>query len=688
MVPQALRINVEAQATVTNIFISYRREDSAAFAGHLFDRLSARFGKQSVFQDIDAITPGAEFAKVIRRRVGACDALLAVIGKEWLTMANADGTRRLDVPEDYVKTEIQEALRQNKLVIPVLIEGAQMPKRADLPPDIAALAERNATEISESRFDYDFNRLIEAVQDGGDPAAARRGLRDRLRDIWRWIANPDGQRTLTFAGTSLTAIAVAAWTAYTHIWPPSPPLPGTTITIVITAPQYGQDLKRTEQQLLEAILRVPEAEKPLLRAELSDVQAKSQHPDRALKDRKATLIKASQTLEENKKGIPVEELKQAIGSLARGDTAPAEALFAADPAAGKEQSAPFAFQLGELAYSNVDYRKAYDNYIKAARLQPENPLYLNMAGRIAQHLGRYAEAESWLEKALVIRKASGDTAPSDVAQSLSNLALLYKVQAKYFKAEPLYLDALAIQQRSLRPDDPALAMTLNNLAALYKTENQLAKAEPLYLQARAIEKKSLRPDDPVAAITLNNLAALYKTQGQYAKAEPLYQEALAIREKALGPGHSDVAGSLNNLAELFYTQRQYQKAEPLYQRALAIYSKSLGADHPTTAMSLNNLAELYRAQGLYEKAEPLYLEALRIQTSALGPDHPDVAGSLNNLALLYQAQGRYAEAGPLYAKALEILRDRLPPDHPVLAVVTANYADCLAHLKKDTEAKQ
>ena len=111
-----------------------------------------------------------DFAKVIADQVASCDALIAVIGKDWLTARNSDGHRRLDQPGDLVKAEIREALARDKLVIPALVEGAGIPKAADLPPDIAALAARNAIEISDSRFAYDTERLIRTVQAHTDGA--------------------------------------------------------------------------------------------------------------------------------------------------------------------------------------------------------------------------------------------------------------------------------------------------------------------------------------------------------------------------------------------------------------------------------------------------------------------------------------------------------------------------------------
>jgi tetratricopeptide (TPR) repeat protein len=161
---------------VPGIFISYRREDSQELAGRLFDRLVLRFGKERVFRDIDAIDPGARFAEVIAERVGNCEALVALIGKGWLDAKDAQGRRRLELPNDFVKAEVAEAIAQNKLVISVLIEGTSMPSRDALPTEIASLVDRIALPVSDSRFDFDFGRLVSAIDKVVTPGITEKTL--------------------------------------------------------------------------------------------------------------------------------------------------------------------------------------------------------------------------------------------------------------------------------------------------------------------------------------------------------------------------------------------------------------------------------------------------------------------------------------------------------------------------------
>jgi hypothetical protein len=145
------------------IFISYRRDDSSAWAGRLSDRLSNHFASNQIFMDVD-LDAGIDFVEAIAENVGSCDVLIAVVGKRWLTATDEDGKRRLDNPDDFVRTEIVTALKRGIRVIPVLVDGASMPRSRDLPDDLKSLARRNALEVSHNRFRADSERLINAVE--------------------------------------------------------------------------------------------------------------------------------------------------------------------------------------------------------------------------------------------------------------------------------------------------------------------------------------------------------------------------------------------------------------------------------------------------------------------------------------------------------------------------------------------
>jgi hypothetical protein len=161
------------------IFLSYRREDTRHMAGRLADRLNFRFGPGTVFMDVDAIEPGADFMKSIAEAVGSCDLLIALIGRDWLVLDERTGEPRIHEYDDFVAIEIKAALDRGIYVIPVLVDQAKMPTSAELPASLRPLATRNATRIDHETFSSDVERFLSAVERILRTVAAERTARHR-----------------------------------------------------------------------------------------------------------------------------------------------------------------------------------------------------------------------------------------------------------------------------------------------------------------------------------------------------------------------------------------------------------------------------------------------------------------------------------------------------------------------------
>ena len=147
------------------IFISYRRDDSRGYAGRLQSDLSRRFADEAVYRDVET-PPGVDFGEHITSLVDRCNVVLAIIGPSWLDARDHNGRRRLDEPMDWVRVELERALvREDVEVIPVLVDGAQIPRPEDLPPALAALCRRNAFELSDRRWAYDVEQLASHLDD-------------------------------------------------------------------------------------------------------------------------------------------------------------------------------------------------------------------------------------------------------------------------------------------------------------------------------------------------------------------------------------------------------------------------------------------------------------------------------------------------------------------------------------------
>jgi flagellar motor protein MotB len=153
-----------------NVFISYRRQDTQAIAGRLFDGLEARLGDGAVFLDIDSIPPGSDFREHVRATLDRCGVLLVLIGTKWLE-ASVDGRRRLDDPHDLVRIEVESALEGGIPVVPVLVDQTRMPAPEQLPGKLSVLAYRNAVRL-DSGIDFrnHLSRLVAGIAPYLEPA--------------------------------------------------------------------------------------------------------------------------------------------------------------------------------------------------------------------------------------------------------------------------------------------------------------------------------------------------------------------------------------------------------------------------------------------------------------------------------------------------------------------------------------
>ena len=180
---------------MTAIFLSYRRNNTSGYAGRLADSLEKHFGAGRVFQDVEAIAPGSNFVQAIDTAIARCEVLVVLIGDTWLTECGADGKPRLSDPSDFVRLEVAAGLRAGIRVIPVLVKGARMPARSALPDDLKPLARLQAIELSDTRWDYDVERLAKVIRALSGGRLARR-------------------RSYLFAGAAIVVAAIAGAAGY------------------------------------------------------------------------------------------------------------------------------------------------------------------------------------------------------------------------------------------------------------------------------------------------------------------------------------------------------------------------------------------------------------------------------------------------------------------------------------------
>lgn len=159
----------------STIILSYRRDDSAGVTGRIFDRLTQEFGADRVFMDIDSMPAGVDFHEHLQAVLAGCGALLVVIGKSWRAQRKGQPSRIMD-PDDWVRIEVETALLHEISVIPLLIDGAVMPSRDQLPESLWPLLRRNALPIDSGRdFHAQLSRLTRDLRLQINPKAAQSG---------------------------------------------------------------------------------------------------------------------------------------------------------------------------------------------------------------------------------------------------------------------------------------------------------------------------------------------------------------------------------------------------------------------------------------------------------------------------------------------------------------------------------
>jgi hypothetical protein len=220
---------------IGRVFINYRRDDSIGTAGRLHDRLAQSFGRDHVFMDVDHIPAGVDFVDHLHKQVSACKVFLVIIGLHWLDAKDDNGVRRLEDPDDFVGVEIAAALGRDIRVIPVLVDGATMPKASELPDHLKPLVRRNATEVRNSQFGRDADALVQKVRDAFSdrappkftiprltarpfiPVAAALALLIGALALYSFVGgNPAEQEAWT---TASTGNLIDSWNRYLTKWP-------------------------------------------------------------------------------------------------------------------------------------------------------------------------------------------------------------------------------------------------------------------------------------------------------------------------------------------------------------------------------------------------------------------------------------------------------------------------------------
>ncbi len=696
---------------MSDIFINYRRDDSAAYAGRIYDRLAKHFGRENCFMDIDHIAPGEDFKRVIQEKLSAVQVAVVLIGKQWLNIKDNNGQRRLDNPDDFVRLEIATLLARKIRVVPVLVGGADVPDAAQLPDSLASLAERNAYEISDTRFHDDINRLIQALE-------AIVSIKNSQEQTQQNKKTQKNKKITIAVGISIIAfITVILFLsdlgenitqntrngdAIIHQGtsdiitgtqtPPSHP-EKTTISIGDHA-QVGQigdhntqvnitgttDIELAKQlgvteTAIHNFFKLLEQQK-VPREELD-------HTLRKLAERHKELEKRVSLLESDDSEVNALQ-QQAREAIAKAEYEVAEDLLdkaaelnnaaaekankhylkykrsAAENMALKAETLHTRFALSEAI-------KAYEQAIgfsKEGDAEEKTAEYKNMLGLVLYDKGEYQKAIGSYELALASNLKTYGEDHLAVAIRQNNLGEAWRALGEYQKAIAYFELALASGLKTYGEEHLFVATVRNNLGLAWHALGEYQKAIGYFEQALASDLKTFGEDHPSVARDRNNLGLAWDELGEYQKAIGYFEQALASDLKTFGEDHPDVARDRNNLGMAWDSLGEHQKAIGYLEQALASGLKTFGEDHPDVATYRNNLGGEWLRLGEYQKAIGYLEQALASYLKTYDEDHPTVAAGRNNLGAVWHALGEYQKAIGYFELALATVEKKLGKNHP------------------------
>jgi len=622
------------------IFINYRRNDSAAYAGRIYDRLAKHFGHENCFMDIDHIAPGEDFKQVIQEKLSAVKIAVVLIGKQWLNIKDDNGQRRLDNPDDLVRLEIATLLARDIRVVPVLVGGADIPDAAQLPEPLVPLTKRSAYEISDTRFHADIDRLIQALEEIVDVK--------RLEENTKQKKKTRKNKKIAFTAMFSIMEKKIAFTVSISI----------IALIIIVIPFLSNPGENITQKTHGGDAIIHQGTGGI---NTGDTIIHHHEYDEekliALADQLAQRYRAQdvETIKELERAVTAlsqqdadkYDIQQALDLLSEGKTEEAEKIFelvALDARKkGQEENlkeAEARRHIGALAFLH-DTQKSFEAYQRSTELDPDNKDGWNQLGHLYRRIGELAQAERTYLKVLTL----AGTDKEYQAIAYGNLGLVYRTQGNLTKAIEFFEKALAIDESM--GNKAGMAIAYGNLGNVYYIQGNLTKAIEFFEKALAIDESM--GNKAGMAIAYNSLGLVHYTQEDLTKAIEFHEKALAIDE-SMG-NKEGMAIAYNNLGNVYYTQEgDLTKAVEFYEKALAI-NEAMG-NKEGMATAYGNLGLVHRIQGDLIKAIEFYEKALAIN-EAMG-NKEGMATAYGNLGLVHRIQEDLTKAIEFHEKALAI----------------------------------
>src|SRR6188508_1992960 len=583
------------------IFINYRREDSISTAGRLYDRLSQTFGRKNIFMDVDHIPAGVDFVAHLNTQVAACNIILVVIGPHWLEAKDENGGRRLDNPDDFVVIEIATALARNIRVIPVLVDGARMPKAGELPGSLKALARRQAVEVRQLHFGRDAEALIERVNEalGGEFVWQR---------PWRLKAG--------VGAVAAVLLLLAGWIGFSSIdFSGSTPSAETQQEVksdldrqvkAATAETQGKrNAEEAEQQRIAAA-KAENEKKAKAAAEEAEQQriaaakAENEKKAKAAAEAERQQIAAAKAEDEKKtKAAAIAEQQRLASLKAEDDRKRAEA----------ETRTRYTTLVSQ---SNTDinagnYDKAIASLSEAIRLNPDDQGLASFKRGIA-----YGSKGDY-ERAIADFSETVRLDPKSVL-AFRNRGLAYDKKGEYDRAIADFSEAIRL--------DPKYALAFYSRGLTYETKGDNDRAISDFNDAIRL--------NPNYAPAFGNRGLAYDRKGNPDRAIADFNEAIR-----LNPTYALAFGNRG----LVYERKGS------YDRAITDFNEAIRLD-PNYAIAFRGRGIVYGNKGDYDRAIADFTEAIRLD--------PKLGSAFSNRGLAYEKKGGFDRAIADFNQAIRL----------------------------------
>ncbi|MCB0720075.1 MAG: tetratricopeptide repeat protein [Bacteroidetes bacterium] len=367
----------------------------------------------------------------------------------------------------------------------------------------------------------------------------------------------------------------------------------------------------------------------------------------------STMALLGWTMHKNGVGRPaVEMLENALGRLRRPEE-PAE-----------ERIAETLNMLGIVYMEDDESARALDSFEEALAIQrrvlpPGDPRLaetLGNLGYIYRRLDETTKAEQAFREALTIARAAY-TEHTDLATALHGYGAFLVGQGHPEEGVTYLEQALQMRLRLFGEDHPQVADTRSNLGVVYKDLGRYDESLDQQLKALDINRKLFGKEHITVAHSLHLIGWLYYTKGDYDAAEPYLEEASRLYAQVYNPRHSYVGVAENKLGLIRTEQKDFANAEAAFRRALSIREEQYGPDYDDTLITLENLAMMYLEADRLAEAERTMRDVLTRRERATHPSQFRIGQAKRDLGAVLTAAGRYKEAEAALQEGFDLLRE-------------------------------